>query len=89
MIQENSKKLIFTLDELTEQYGTNLEEIYRREKFQMVESLAMYLGQSERGKARTHIITTTSTLCMRLGVEEKLALMEALIAQVRNGVWKQ
>lgn len=88
MVQD-AKKLIYTLDELTDCYGTNLEEIYRREKLQMVESIAMYLGQRERGKVRTHILTTTTTLNARLDAHEKESLMESLVIQVRNGVWKQ
>jgi hypothetical protein len=88
MVQD-AKKLICTLDELTDSYGQNLEEIYRREKFQMIESIALYLGQRERGKVRNHILATTAALNMRLDAHEKESLIESIIVQVRNGVWKQ
>lgn len=83
------KGYIQSLDEALELHGQQFEKIRKREKLEMIITIANNLMQSRKDQTtRGFVILMTNQLTIKLTESEKENLLTALAQQVEDGVYE-
>ncbi len=73
------------LEQLQHQYGSKFEQITKREKYLLIESIAGNIGESLEELPRDEIYELQLSINTNLSADDKTGLIEALINQIRWG----
>jgi|GEM_PF-3442590 len=80
----------YSIDELKEQHGQNLEGLTKRQKLFLIESLANYQGHKEIApRLSTNMYELATTLNIKISQNEREDLIETLAIQVKRGVFRK
>ena len=77
------------LGRVEEKYGSYLEDIKVREKYFLIQSIAVQLSMRSPGDVRNELFYLACDIAEKLSTREQLGLMEAIVAQVKESQEKK